>query len=341
MGRAGLLPGAVQRKRNLFQGGKAGTLRWRGITSWITVAILISILFGLLQLWSWQSREATVHVQRAPPVPKTAGNEGSVNTKPASANRYSSRAKDEWRQRWTYSAKTRKPGTISDLAREGALEDVARMRETANELIVFYGQNRQGTLASNFVRGLERMGLYHWIMVAPRLQDCKALSELHEQSACTYDSTFVSEHERPGATNKWKISLDRQTRALRWRIVASLAAMGYNVLFSDADIAFADDPYYYLKSPPFSHYNLLFHSEDAAGNLIKNLQCGFGYVQNAQPNGGAVRMLSEYPRRYARFVDTDPDQEGTPRWISEAAYSPIIFFYDQVIASAPFSSFLL
>ena len=56
--------------------------------------------------------------------------------------------------------------------------------------------------------------------------------------------------------------------------LAELTRLGYSVLMLDSDISIRSDPYVYLKSPPFSHYQIVIHPE--GGN--PGLNCGWNYV---------------------------------------------------------------
>ncbi len=50
-------------------------------------------------------------------------------------------------------------------------------------------------------------------------------------------------------------------RQCRYRTLARLVRMGYNVLMTDTDVVWFDDPYRFLKSPPFSNFTVINQAE--------------------------------------------------------------------------------
>ncbi|KAL0039337.1 hypothetical protein WJX79_003884 [Trebouxia sp. C0005] len=75
---------------------------------------------------------------------------------------------------------------------------------------------------------------------------------------------------------------------MRYRTVARSIRLGYNVLLLDSDVIVFDDPYKYLKHPPFK--DIVVINQEEAG-LAPN--GGVLYVQNAAPDGPAAFMFAE------------------------------------------------
>ncbi|DBA88882.1 TPA: hypothetical protein ACH3X2_000126 [Trebouxia sp. C0005] len=74
--------------------------------------------------------------------------------------------------------------------------------------------------------------------------------------------------------------------------------LGYNVLLLDSDVIVFDDPYKYLKHPPFK--DIVVINQEEAG-LAPN--GGVLYVQNAAPDGPAAFMFAEIVSRPLRWAD--------------------------------------
>ena len=81
--------------------------------------------------------------------------------------------------------------------------------------------------------------------------------------------------------------------------LAELTRLGYSVLMLDSDISIRSDPYVYLKSPPFSHYQIVIHPE--GGN--PGLNCGWNYVSGAVEGRPAHWMVKEVMNRIEKLLN--------------------------------------
>eukprot|EP00798_Chlamydomonas_sp_ICE-L_P003537 gene3537-13605_t len=71
-----------------------------------------------------------------------------------------------------------------------------------------------------------------------------------------------------------------------YRTMARAVRLGYNVLCSDTDVIFFDDPYRYLKRPPFKDYVII--------NQAEALYSMDEYQHVTQPNGGIVYVQGKF-----------------------------------------------
>ena len=76
----------------------------------------------------------------------------------------------------------------------------------------------------------------------------------------------------------------------RYRTLVRSVRLGYNVLMTDNDVVFFDDPYHYFKSPPFSHFHVLNQMEHYDSHSSNG---GFIYIQNARSNGPTAWLFTE------------------------------------------------
>ena len=81
--------------------------------------------------------------------------------------------------------------------------------------------------------------------------------------------------------------------------------LGYNVLLLDTDVMIMDDPYKYLKQPPFSAFTVVNQAESPT-----EPNGGVLYVQGAAPDGPAAFMFSEIVARPYRWADDDWETAG-------------------------------
>ena len=59
------------------------------------------------------------------------------------------------------------------------------------------------------------------------------------------------------------------------------------------------DFYFFAKSPPWSDYHVIVHSEGTGAGW--SINCGFIYLQNTQPNGPSVWALADAIIRSVRW----------------------------------------
>ena len=86
---------------------------------------------------------------------------------------------------------------------------------------------------------------------------------------------------------------------LHHRLASRAVRLGYNVLTIDGDVSFLQDPYLFLKRPPFSAAQLITQGEAAGINV------GVMYAQNLSRNGPAAWLWAETADRMVRWADDD------------------------------------
>lgn len=67
--------------------------------------------------------------------------------------------------------------------------------------------------------------------------------------------------------------------------------MGYSVMMLDTDSFFFQDPYSYVKRPPFA--NISYMSMADGGNTVNG---GASYIHNFQPGGPAAHTIASMVR---------------------------------------------
>ena len=81
------------------------------------------------------------------------------------------------------------------------------------------------------------------------------------------------------------------------RLAARAIRLGYNVLTIDGDVFFFQDPYLFLKRPPYSSYQLMTQGESGCINV------GIMYAHNLSRAGPAAWLWAEIADRMIRWAD--------------------------------------
>ncbi len=103
----------------------------------------------------------------------------------------------------------------------------------------------------------------HFAVLTLSERACELTRSRHANLSCFWDSTVLfGLHDLEAI---WHMKHRFILRALR---------LGYNLLYSDSDAIIFDDPYRYVKQPPFSSFQFLNLPENPCG-----IQASFFYLQ--------------------------------------------------------------
>lgn len=207
-------------------------------------------------------------------------------------------------------------GSAIDIAEEHdvrALRRVARARSTSmgphGDELLLIGCNVGGAvLALNLLLNLNRLSFSHHMVLGYDSALCLRLGEAASHLAairgtpCLFDSMW----ERFLARSK-VYELHRRVGEwlARWRVMARLLRLGYNVLSLDTDTVLLEDPYPHFHSrATCGRFVLLFGAEVDTAMHHTALQNGVVYVCGARRDGAAAWLMAETVDRALRLADS-------------------------------------
>ncbi|DBB03375.1 TPA: hypothetical protein ACH3X3_010747 [Trebouxia sp. C0006] len=177
---------------------------------------------------------------------------------------------------------------VGDLYTSSALREALQARSYKKEVIIMVSDLNRLDSFLQAAGSLQHLGLSNILLLSHSEAMCGRISPIVSSIGCTWSS-----HKHPtdlaGNFYVW---------SLRYRILARSVRLGYNVLMLDTDVMLMDDPYKYLKQPPFKDITVLNQAEspfDPNGGVL--------YVQNAAPDGPAAFMFAEIVSRPYRWAD--------------------------------------
>ena len=177
---------------------------------------------------------------------------------------------------------------------------LARQRAIDNDIIIF-GANSD---YHDFLRGmtcrLDQLGITNYIVIA---FNAEALVQCREEKlacACGFDATHVAGTQAAyfGGEDFKKLSKMKSRQVLRF------LEAGLNVLWSDVDMFFFENPLPRLHVADYDSYDILIQSEALAQQPVENrgVNSGF-YYAHAQPN--VVAAFSEIVKHAAASSTTE------------------------------------
>ena len=191
----------------------------------------------------------------------------------------------------------------TDVAQPGALERVASQIAFKGEVILICGDGSAAAspMALNTVLQMYAMRLQHVLYVSDSPASCAKLNlAVGGQLACVWSSRIIkSKPVNDGGCTKKYWDMRFYFYDIRKDIVARLAVdLGINVLQTDTDVAWFENPYPLLKMGRSASINLISQWDAPYVNA------GVFYIQNVNPADGAAWVLRELYRRIHLFMFT-------------------------------------
>ncbi|KAL0053604.1 hypothetical protein WJX82_008204 [Trebouxia sp. C0006] len=177
---------------------------------------------------------------------------------------------------------------FGDIFSGEGLRAALQARSFRQEVILMVSDHKRIDGFLQGARSLQLLGLNHILLLSLTESECKLIRNVVPEIGCGW-TTFESPEDLEGVYDLWN---------MRYRTVARSIRLGYNVLLLDSDVIVFDDPYKYLKHPPFKDIVVINQEE---GVLAPN--GGVLYVQNAAPDGPAAFMFAEIVSRPLRWAD--------------------------------------
>lgn len=150
----------------------------------------------------------------------------------------------------------------------------------------------------------QNIGLAHQILLTDGPETCDESKRILPELCCVWNSKQLPESHFQHQLLLWNHRRALAARALR---------LGYNIMVLDTDMVVFDDPYKYLKRPPFNDINLLTMGETWPYETNYLLNLGFLYAQNARVDGPVSAILAEVPDRQLRMAN-DRENRALTMW---------------------------
>jgi hypothetical protein len=178
-------------------------------------------------------------------------------------------------------------------------------------ILITIGDNGH-VLGASLAASLAHLGLAHVMLFAADAAACARLPPALEHLSCAWSDAEWFPTPVGAGTSIWM---------RRYILHARAAWMGYNACTMDADAWFFDDPYSYLKAPPFADVAVLSMRDGWNGGLVNS---GFIYAQGAgagTPGGwllaaGADRML-RLNENWDYFVAANEPRHDLGSWMQD------------------------
>ncbi|KAK3271870.1 hypothetical protein CYMTET_19806 [Cymbomonas tetramitiformis] len=182
-----------------------------------------------------------------------------------------------------------------DLAIEGAMEEMIRLRTFQSEIIAVYSSTGAHLgMSLNLVGNLHALGLDHYILVMGTEDECHTA---HDRSsgllqACVWQSGPA------GPADPYRKPLKGAELGTRHYFIWRLLQHGINTLWLDTDTHLVKNPYPYFKSA-LAKVNLIMKPHDIHRIEINT---GIMYAQGAAPEGPVTHIFRD---TYLRFNEGD------------------------------------
>ncbi|KAK3242830.1 hypothetical protein CYMTET_47501 [Cymbomonas tetramitiformis] len=192
-----------------------------------------------------------------------------------------------------------------DVERPGVLEAVAKARSYQNELILLTTNSAYGDLLLNYLYMLEQVGMEHYVIVTHDYQVCRELQARAARPVACMPSSFLRDRKEIGRL--MAIGELVHICALKWHTASRLVKLGYNLLISDADVSFLQNPYPFFKGP-FKDHTVIGMEENLRSFYPVNV--GVVYVQNASPGGATAWAFDMMSAHFLRA-----EEEAAMAWL--------------------------
>ena len=239
--------------------------------------------------WPWASTASSSWTPRRNNRPSVASTEAAVTNLSALARSYESAGR---LPRFSLHG--------ADVANVSALRAVVRQVAFRGELILLCGDGSSGGSPNALNTALQfyALRLAHVLFVSDSAKSCDRLRAGLPDLACVWSSRVP--HTKPqnggGCVRRfWDMRF--YFYDVRKHLVSQLAGeLGVNVLQTDTDVAWFDNPYGELKSGQNARANILAQWDAPFVNA------GIFYAQNLKRGDAATWVLSELHRRIALFM---------------------------------------
>ncbi|GAX79799.1 hypothetical protein CEUSTIGMA_g7239.t1 [Chlamydomonas eustigma] len=181
---------------------------------------------------------------------------------------------------------------LGDIFDGPVLENALQARSFNKELILIANSLYKLGGLIQLLSNLETLGYAHVLLLSYNREECEGLLALFPGIGCAW--TRFAFDEESGVEERFLLWF------LRYKTMIRAVRLGYNVLMTDNDVVFFEDPYSFFKRPPFSHFVVLNQQEWPDSHIANG---GFIYIQNARPDGPAVWLFVEATDRLLRHAD--------------------------------------
>lgn len=174
------------------------------------------------------------------------------------------------------------------------MEALLAARSYKREIILTTADSGHLELLFNLLLDFHELSMTHTVVLMDTEAACNSASALAAHFNLSLGCAWTSflQHDHPELY--WTKSMHMWL--LRWLLFNSMVRRGYNVLILDTDTSIRMDPYFFLKSPPFSQYNQIVQYDDNAPEI----NCGLQYGQNIESDGPLAWITAEVVDRMLR-----------------------------------------
>ncbi|KAG1665878.1 hypothetical protein FOA52_005367 [Chlamydomonas sp. UWO 241] len=143
-----------------------------------------------------------------------------------------------------------------------------------------------------------RFGIDHIVVTTPSEEACAATVVQIPGICCVWSDIWFGMPPISNELARNGFNGHRRLMQQRLRFTALALRASYNVMFLDTDIIIFEDPYKYLKAPPFDAVNLVF-----SGNVL-DANIGIMYAHNVAPDGPVAWIFAESADRMLRWSES-------------------------------------